>query len=117
MNFKDKINAIDAASMTVEELYSEIGITEEKYVEDAMKKVRKQKFMAMASAGRAKEAQLANRIKNLLMGINPKSEEFRAALSANPAFSFRNLELMTDEQIVQIAKDMAILDLLDSEDE
>ena len=48
MNFKDKINAIDAASMTVEELYSEIGITEEKYVEDAMKKVRKQKFLATA---------------------------------------------------------------------
>lgn len=117
MKFKDKINAIETASMTPEELFSEFGITEEEYVTESMKKVRKQRFLAMASAGRAKEARLANRIRALLQSPAPQSNALRSALSANPAFSFRNLDKMTDVQLIQIAKDMAILDLLDSENE
>lgn len=117
MNFKDKINAIDAASMNTEELYAEVGMTEETYVANALKMVRKQRFLALAAAGRAKEVRLANRIKDVLLGSSPQSIDLRAKFSANPLYSFRNLEKMTDEQLVQIAKDMEILEILDEENE
>ena len=118
MNFKDKINSIDAASMTPEELFAEFGTTEQEYVDMAMKLVRKQMFLAKAAAGKERSNRLIERFLELFNGVGQQSENLRATLQTSmPAFQFRKLDKLSDEQVSQILSDVTILQILEEEDE
>ena len=118
MNFKDKINSIDTASMTPEELFAEFGTTEQEYVDKAMKLVKKQMFLAKAAAGKERNNRLIERFIALFNGVGQQSEDLRATLQMKmPAFQFRKLENLSDEQVTQILSDVTSLQILEEEDE
>lgn len=118
MNFKDKIDRIDAASMTAEELYAEIGTTEDEYVAKTMKLLKQKMFQAKVATGRAKSNRIIGRFKEVIVGIGTVSENLRIYMTTHyPAVQFRNLDKMTDEQIMQIAQDIEILKILDDDGE
>lgn len=106
MNFKDKIDRIDAASMTDEELYAEMGTTEDAYVSKTMKLLKQKMFHAKVAAGRVKNNRLIERFKEVVVGIGAVSENLRTYMTSHyPAVQFRNLDKMTDKQVMQIAQD------------
>ena len=118
MNFKDKIDRIDAASMTTEELYAEMGTTEDAYVSKTMKLLKQKMFLAKVAAGRAKSNRIIEKFKKVIVGIGSASDNLRAYMIRQyPAVQFRNLDKMTDEQIMQIAQDIEILKMLDEDGE
>lgn len=118
MNFKDKINKIDAESKTTDEIFAEWGTTEAKYLESALKQVKKQLFLAKAAAGRERNARLIERFKEVFNGGYQQSENLRVIINERmPAFQFRNLDKLSDEQISQILLDETVMQLLEKEDE
>lgn len=118
MNFKDKYNNIDAASMTPDELFAEFGTTEKECVDNAMKLVRRQLFLAKAAAGKERNARLIDRFVELVNGSGCQSDNLRSVLRTQmPAFQFRKLDKLSDEQVSQILSDVVILQILEEEDE
>jgi hypothetical protein len=118
MNFKDKYDSIDAASMTPEELFAEFGTTEKECVDNALKQVRRQLFLLKAAAGKERNARLKERFVDLINGSGCQSDNLRAILRARmPAFQFRKLDKLSDEQVSQILSDVEILQVLDEGDE
>lgn len=118
MNFKDKINKIDAESKTADEIFAEWGTTEAEYLESALKQVKKQLFLAKAAAGRERNTRLIERFKELFQGGGQQSENLRATLKERmPAFQFRNLDKLSDEQVSQILSDETVMQILEEEDE
>ena len=118
MNFKDKINKIDAESKTADEIFAEWGITEAEYLERALKQVKKQIFLAKAAAGRERNTRLIERFKELFQGVGPQSDNLRATLKERmPAFQFRNLDRLSNEQVSQILSDETVIQILEEEDE
>lgn len=118
MNFKDRINKIDAESMTTEEIFAEWGTTEAEYLESALKQVKKQIFLAKAAAGRERNTRLIERFHELFQGGGRQSDNLRATLKERmPAFQFRNLDKLSDEQISQILSDETVIQILEEEDE
>lgn len=118
MNFKDKIDRIDAASMTDEELYAEMGTTEYAYVSKTMKLLKQKMFQAKVAAGRAKSNRIIERYKEVIVGIGTTSDNLRTYMTSHyPAVQYRNLDKMTDSQIMQIAQDIEILKMLDDDGE
>lgn len=118
MNFKDKIDRIDAASMTAEELYAEIGTTEDAYVSKTMKLLKQKMFQAKVATGRAKSSRIIERFKEVIVGTGMTSDNLRTYMTSYyPAVQFRNLDKMTDEQIMQIAQDIEILKMLGDDGE
>ena len=118
MNFKDKINKIDAESKTADEIFAEWGTTEAEYLESALKQVKKQLFLAKAAAGRERNTRLSARFIELFQGGGQQSENLRATLKERmPAFQFRNLDKLSDEQVSQILSDETVMQILEEEDE
>ena len=117
MNFKDKINKIDAESKTADEIFAEWGTTEAEYLE-TLKQVKKQLFLAKATVGRERNTRLIARFKELFQGGGQQSENLRATLKERmPAFQFRNLDKLSDEQVSQILSDETVMQILEEEDE
>ena len=117
MNLLDKINAMGVESVTPEEIEATLGTSQEEQVEKMMKTVRRLKFKAKAEQGRLRSERAAQ-LRRLFAGRGTASARLRTTLQARyPAMQFRNLEQLSDEQLAQIAEDMEILEILESENE
>ena len=119
MNFKDKFDAIDTEAMTREELFAEAGVDINNYVAEAMKLMSDEMMEARAEVNSERLERLKKRIGELVAKPGDAiAESLRSMLrSKYPAVSFRNLDELTDEQVEEIAEDLKILEIMESEDE
>ncbi|MBO5592113.1 MAG: hypothetical protein J5913_04035 [Prevotella sp.] len=117
MNLLDKINALRVESITPEEIKETLGVSQDEQVEKMMKTVRRLKFKAKAEQGRLKSERAA-KLRRIISGRGENSVRLRSRIQSRyPAMQFRNLEQLTDEQLAQIADDLEILEILESENE
>ena len=117
MNLLDKINALRVESITPEEIKEILGVSQDEQVEKMMKTVRRLKFKVKAEQGRLKSERAA-KLRRIFSGRGENSQRLRSRIQSRyPAMQFRNLEQLTDEQLAQIADDLEILEILESEND
>lgn len=111
--------SIEAFESDNSEIYAELGVSKEDYLNDKLRLIKRLKLKSTAAANKAKNENLLNLAKQKIIGIiNANNEYLKRGLEQllrekDPQFQFRNIEKLDNDDLMEIINDIGVIDIIE----
>jgi hypothetical protein len=120
-NYVDKFFMLSAEAFESdnESVYSDFGVSKEKYLQEKLKMIKRLKLKSIAQFNKTKNEYLLNIALQKVQGIidstneSLKEELERLILTRSPQFQFRNIEKLEEQDLRELLSDLGIIDIIE----
>jgi len=120
-NYVDKFFMLSAEAFESdnESVYSDFGVSKEKYLQEKIKMIKRLKLKSIAQFNKTKNEYLLNIALQKVQGIidstneSLKEELERLILTRSPQFQFRNIEKLEEQDLRELLSDLGIIDIIE----
>jgi len=120
-NYVDKFFMLSAEAFESdnESVYSDFGVSKEKYLQEKIKMIKRLKLKSIAQFNKTKNEYLLNIALQKVQGIidstneSVKEELERLIMTRSPQFQFRNIEKLEEQDLRELLSDLGIIDIIE----